>query len=163
MYTSSSTPIARMFIRVVRRNFYDGTDGCRACGFIHSLDCRRARRRTDSRDAPSATIDIVRIERLERVSFSLSLSRRPPLAIGIHSRPVANERTNERTDERTTERSDAAARRDARETDNDRRVRSHPIARAREEVRASVSNARRIERIRIALHFKPPTGDDRGK
>jgi hypothetical protein len=119
---------------------------------IHFVCRRRARRRTDSRDAPSATIDIVRIERVSPASRSLSLSNDEFIHSFIHS--FRCERTNEGTNERPD-----ALERDAtrRERDGlDRRVRSHPIARAREEVRASVSNARRIERIESRVHFKPP-------
>ena len=123
---------------------------------IHVVCRRRARRRTDSRDAPSATIDIVRIERVSPASLPLSLSLSRTTNSFIHSFiPLrTNERTNEGTNERTNDRTRS---RGTRERDGlDRRVRSHPIARAREEVRASVSNARRIERIESRVHFKPP-------
>ena len=127
-------------------------DGWRAC--IHVVCRRRARRRTDSRDAPSATIDIVRIERVSPASLALSLSNDEFIHSFIHS--FIPLRTNERTKGRTNERTTGRAR-EGRERDGlDRRVRSHPIARAREEVRASVSNARRIERIESRVHFKPP-------
>ena len=87
---------------------------------------------------------------LPRLARSLSRTTNSFIHSLIHS--FRCERTNERRDERTTGRA-----REGRERDGlDRRVRSHPIARAREEVRASVSNARRIERIESRVHFKPP-------
>ena len=91
---------------------------------------------------------------LPRLSRSLSLSNDEFIHSLIHS--FIPLRTNERTKGRTNERTTGRAR-EGRERDGlDRRVRSHPIARAREEVRASVSNARRIERIESRVHFKPP-------
>ena len=157
VYTSSSTPIARMHSCVcLGTGRWEWMDGWRAC--IHVVCRRRARRRTDSRDAPSATIDIVRIERVSPASLSLSLSLSRTTNSFIHSfiHSFIPLRTNERTKGRTNERTTGRAR-EGRERDGlDRRVRSHPIARAREEVRASVSNARRIERIESRVHFKPP-------
>ena len=114
------------------------------------------REETDARDAPTVTIDIDRIERLERVS--LSLSNDEFIHSFIHS--VANERTNERTKGRARER--RALERDARDA-RDATIDAFVRNSARREVRTSVSNARRIERIESRMHFKPPTGDDRGE
>ena len=149
---------SRELIRACEWEWDDGMDGWMDAwhSFIHFVCRRRARRRTDSRDAPSATIDIVRIERVSPASLPLSLSLSRTTNSFIHSFiPLrTNERTNEGTNERTNDRTRS---RGTRERDGlDRRVRSHPIARAREEVRASVSNARRIERIESRVHFKPP-------
>ena len=141
-------------------------DGMRANG-MHWHACIRlssTREETDARDAPTVTIDIDRIERLERVS--LSLSNDEFIHSFIHS--FRCERTKGRTNEGTNERTKGRARerralerdaRDARDATIDAFVRNS----ARREVRTSVSNARRIERIESRMHFKPPTGDDRGE
>ena len=146
----------------------DGWMGSRhAC--IHVVCRRRARRRTDSRDAPSATIDIVRIERLSRVSFP-SLSRldrsiRPTNSSHfIHSfiplRPKgrAHARTNERTEGRR-----AREGRDRRETRDPRRETRPFASRAEREVRASRTHDASNRAFIACAHFKPPTGDDRAR
>ncbi len=105
VYTSSSTPIARMHSCVcLGTGRWEWMDGWRAC--IHVVCRRRARRRTDSRDAPSATIDIVRIERVSPASRSLSLSNDEFIHSFTHSFiPLrTNERTKGRTNDRTRSR-----------------------------------------------------------
>ena len=161
VYTSSSTPIARMhsFVRACAWARDDGNgwmDGCVA--FVHSRRLSSTREETDGLERRTERDHRHRSHRtrLSRVSPALSLSLSRTTNSFIHSFiPLrTNERTNEGTNERTNDRTRS---RGTRERDGlDRRVRSHPIARAREEVRASVSNARRIERIESRVHFKPP-------
>ena len=122
---------------------------------------RRARRRTDSRDAPRVTIDIVRIERL-----SLSRASRTTNSFThsftsfIHS--FRCERTNEGTKGRTNEgtrSTDARETRDlARDATIDGRVRSHPSNSARRDderyarlsrTHETTHRTHRIARIRV--------------
>jgi hypothetical protein len=156
VYTSSSTPIARMHSCVcLGTGRWEWMDGWMAC--VHSCRLSSTREETDGFERRTERDHRHRSHRtrLSRVSLALSLERRISFIHSfthsfIHS--FRCERTNERRDEGTTGRA-----REGRERDGlDRRVRSHPIARAREEVRASVSNARRIERIESRVHFKPP-------
>ena len=163
VYTSSSTPIARMhsFVRVPGHGTMGNSHWEWMVGWMHGVrafmssvvDARGdGRIRETHRARPSTSF--ASNASLPRLSRSLSLSNDEFIHSLIHS--FIPLRTNERTKGRTNERTTGRAR-EGRERDGlDRRVRSHPIARAREEVRASVSNARRIERIESRVHFKPP-------
>ena len=97
-------------------------------------------------DRPTVKIEIDRIERVSRLSLSLSrvfidrFERR--IHSFIHSRAnIRCARTNERTKGQTKRRTNERAR-ERRERRDDRRIRSHRATRG-----AHVSNARRIERI----------------
>lgn len=143
VYTSSSTPIARMhsFVRACAWARDDGNgwmDGCVA--FVHSRRLSSTREETDGLERRTERDHRHRSHRtrLSRVSpaLSLSLSNDEFIHSLIHS--VANERTNERRDERTNERPDALER-DARE----RRTRS---------TRSFASNSARARRgTRVCL------------
>ena len=157
VYTSSSTPIARMHscVRVPGHGTM-GMDGWMAC--VHSCRLSSTREETDGFERRTERDHRHRSHRtrLSRVSLALALSLSNDEFIHSLIHSFIPLRTNERTKGRTNERTTGRAR-EGRERDGlDRRVRSHPIARAREEVRASVSNARRIERIESRVHFKPP-------
>ena len=157
VYTSSSTPIARMHscVRVPGHGTM-GMDGWMAC--VHSCRLSSTREETDGLERRTERDHRHRSHRtrLSRVSLALALSLSNDEFIHSLIHSFIPLRTNERTKGRTNERTTGRAR-EGRERDGlDRRVRSHPIARAREEVRASVSNARRIERIESRVHFKPP-------
>jgi len=157
VYTSSSTPIARMHscVRVPGHGTM-GMDGWMAC--VHSCRLSSTREETDGFERRTERDHRHRSHRtrLSRVSLALALSLSNDEFIHSFIHSFIPLRTNERTKGRTNERTTGRAR-EGRERDGlDRRVRSHPIARAREEVRASVSNARRIERIESRVHFKPP-------
>ena len=122
VYTSSSTPIARMHscVRVPGHGTM-GMDGWMAC--VHSCRLSSTREETDGFERRTERDHRHRSHRtrLSRVSLALALSLSNDEFIHsfIHSftHSFRCERTNERRDERTNERPDALER-DARETDS---------------------------------------------
>ena len=118
VYTSSSTPIARMHscVRVPGHGTM-GMDGWMAC--VHSCRLSSTREETDGFERRTERDHRHRSHRtrLSRVSLARSLSRTTNSFIHSFTHSVRCERTNERRDERTNERPDALER-DARETDS---------------------------------------------
>lgn len=153
VYTSSSTPIARANACTHARRMD-------AMGLMHAFVCRRrARRRTDARDARTATIDIERLSpsRLSRVLID-RLDRRIHRISFIHSFRC------DRRDGRTNDPRDATDEgRDRRETRDPRRETRPFASRAEREVRASRTHDASNRAFIACMHFKPPTGDDRAR
>ncbi len=159
VYTSSSTPIARARANGTRR--WDAM-GC-IHSFIHSfIRLSSTREETDARDAPTVKIDIDRIERIERVSLSLSRVFIDRFERRIHSfiHSFIPLRTNEGTNEPRDALERDALERDARDATIDASVR---IARDERCARLERTTHRTHRIAHACIHFKRPTGDDRGE